>query len=36
MMDKQEATALIPNVVMVDEDNRPIKVRGTELEGEIA
>lgn len=36
MMDKQEASSLIPNVVMVDEHNHPIKVRGTELEGEIA
>lgn len=35
MMSKEEAQNLIPDVVMVDEFNRPIKVRGTELEGEI-
>lgn len=35
LMDKKEAEALIPKVVMVDEQNRPVKVRGTELEAEI-
>lgn len=35
MMNKEEAQNLIPDVVMVDDSNRPIKVRGTELEGEI-
>lgn len=35
MMDKDEAKKLVPKVVMVDEHNHPIKVRGTELEGEI-
>lgn len=35
LMDKKEAEALIPKVVMVDEHNKPIKLRGTELEGEI-
>lgn len=35
MMNKEEAQNLIPDVVMVDEHNHPIKVRGTELEGEI-
>lgn len=35
MMNKEEAQKLIPDVVMVDDFNRPIKVRGTELEGEI-
>lgn len=35
MMDKDEATKLVPKVVMVDEHNHPLKVRGTELEGEI-
>lgn len=35
MMNKEEAQNLIPDVVMVDDFNRPIKVRGTELEGEI-
>lgn len=35
MMNREEATALVPKVVMVDEQNHPIKLRGTELEGEI-
>ena len=35
MMDHEEAKKLVPKVVMVDEHNHPIKVRGTELEGEI-
>ena len=35
MMDKVEAESLVPKVVMVDERNHPIKVRGTELEAEI-
>ena len=35
MMDHDEAKKLVPKVVMVDEHNHPIKVRGTELEGEI-
>lgn len=35
MMTKEEAQNLVPDVVMVDEYNRPVKVRGTELEGEI-
>lgn len=35
MMTKQEAQNLVPDVVMVDENNRPVRVRGTELEGEI-
>ena len=35
MMDKAEAESLVPKVVMVDERNHPIKVRGTELEAEI-
>ena len=32
---KEEAQNLVPDVVMVDEHNRPVRVRGTELEGEI-
>ena len=35
MMTKEEAQNLVPDVVMVDEHNRPVIVRGTELEGEI-
>ena len=35
MMNEEEANNFVPNVVMVDEKNRPIKVRGTELAGEI-
>lgn len=35
MMTKEEAQNLVPDVVMVDEYNRPVRVRGTELEGEI-
>lgn len=35
MMTKEEAQNLVPAVVMVDEHNRPVRVRGTELEGEI-
>ena len=35
MMTKEEAQNLVPDVVMVDENNRPVRVRGTELEGEI-
>ena len=35
MMDKAEAESLVPKVVMVDERNHPVKVRGTELEAEI-
>ena len=31
MMDKAEAESLVPKVVMVDERNHPVKVRGTEL-----
>lgn len=34
-MTEQEALSLVPKVVMVDEDNKPMKVRGTELEREI-
>ena len=34
-MTKQEALSLVPKVVMVDENNKPMKVRGTELEREI-
>ena len=35
MMTHQEAQDCVPKVVMVDDDNRPLKVRGTELAGEI-
>ena len=35
MMNEEEAKNCVPKVVMVDEKNRPIKVRGTELAGEI-
>ena len=30
MMTKEEAQNLVPDVVMVDEHNRPVRVRGTE------
>lgn len=35
MMGPEEAEAFVPKVVMVDDKNRPLKVRGTELAGEI-
>ena len=35
MMTPEEAQACVPKVVMVDDDNRPLIVRGTELAGEI-
>lgn len=35
LMNKIEAENLVPKVVMVDENNQPIKLRGVELEGEI-
>ena len=35
MMDEKEAKTFEPKVVMVDEKNRPINVRGTEKEREI-
>ena len=35
LMTPEEAQACVPKVVMVDDDNRPLKVRGTELAGEI-
>ena len=35
MMTEEEAKNYVPKVVMVDENNRPLKVRGTELAGEI-
>ena len=35
MMDENEAKTFEPKVVMVDEKNRPINVRGTEKEREI-
>ena len=35
MMDKAEAESLVPKVVMVDERNHPVKVRGPEVEAEI-
>ena len=35
MMNEEEAKNFVPKVVMVDEKNHPIKVRGTELAGEI-
>ena len=35
MMTPEEAQDCVPKVVMVDDDNRPLKVRGTELAGEI-
>lgn len=34
-MTEQEALSLVPKVIMVDENNKPMKVRGTELEREI-
>lgn len=33
MMTPEEAQACVPKVVMVDDNNRPLKVRGTELAG---
>lgn len=35
MMNEAEAKNLVPKVVMVDEHNQPVKLRGTELEDEI-
>ena len=35
MMTPEEAQDCVPKVVMVDDENRPLKVRGTELAGEI-
>ncbi len=35
LMDEKEAKSLVPKVVMVDEHNHPVKVRGTEKEREI-
>ena len=35
MMNEEEAKSFEPKVVMVDEHNRPVNVRGTELEREI-
>ncbi len=35
MMDEKEAVGFIPKVVMVDEKNHPVKIRGTEKEREI-
>ena len=35
MMNEAEAKNLVPKVVMVDEHNQLVKLRGTELEGEI-
>ena len=35
LMDEKEARSLVPKVVMVDENNRPAKVRGQEQEREI-
>ena len=35
MMTPEEAASCVPKVVMVDDENRPLKVRGTELAGEI-
>ncbi len=34
-MTEEEARSLTPKVVMVDDDNKPMRVRGTELEKEI-
>ena len=34
-MTEKEALTLVPKVVMVDENNKPMKVRGTEQEREI-
>lgn len=34
LMTSEEAKSFVPKVVMVDENNRPLKVRGTELAGE--
>lgn len=35
LFNEEEAKNLVPKVVMVDEHNRPVKVRGTEKEREI-
>lgn len=35
LMDEKEAKGFVPKVVMVDEKNRPVNVRGTEKEREI-
>ena len=35
LMDEKEARSLVPKVVMVDENNRPAKIRGQEQEREI-
>ena len=35
LMDEKEAKSFVPKVVMVDENNRPVNVRGTEKEREI-
>lgn len=35
MMNREEAENFVPKVVMVDENNQPLKLRGRELEGEI-
>lgn len=35
LMDEKEAKSYVPKVVMVDEKNRPVNVRGTEKEREI-
>lgn len=35
LMDEKEAKSFVPKVVMVDEKNRPVNVRGTEKEREI-
>lgn len=35
LMDKKEAKGFVPKVVMVDEKNHPLNVRGTEKEREI-
>lgn len=34
-MTEEEAKTYVPKVVMVDENNHPINVRGTEKEAEI-
>ena len=35
LMTEEEAKTYVPKVVMVDENNHPINVRGTEKEAEI-
>lgn len=35
LLEEAEAKSLVPKVVMVDEKNRPLRVRGTELEREV-